>query len=165
MFKAAFVVVTALVVTGSSLAYAQQPSTLAPGQESWRPSAADLNAFTDARIAALKAGLQLTPDQAKNWPAVEQAVRDMAKARQDRMAARHNDQHRGDAIEFLRDRADAMTLRAAELKKLADAAQPLYETLSPDQKHRLRFLVRMLRPDREHFAERHEHRGHEGAQQ
>ena len=33
----------------------------------WRPSADDITAFMDARIAALKAGLRLTPDQA--WPA------------------------------------------------------------------------------------------------
>ena len=42
-------------------------------------------AFTDARIAALKAGLELTPDQAKNWPAFEQALRDMVQLRAQRM--------------------------------------------------------------------------------
>ena len=51
-------------------------------------SAANMAAFTDARIAALKAGLELTPDQAKNWPAFEQAVRDMAQLRIQRMQAR-----------------------------------------------------------------------------
>ena len=38
-------------------------------------------AFTDARIAALKAGLKLTPAQEKNWPALETALRDVAKDR------------------------------------------------------------------------------------
>ena len=33
-------------------------------------SAEDFAAFTDARIAALKAGLRLTPAQEKNWPAL-----------------------------------------------------------------------------------------------
>ena len=33
----------------------------------------------DARIAALKTGLKLTPDQEKLWPSVETALRDMAK--------------------------------------------------------------------------------------
>ena len=37
----------------------------------WQPSAEDISAFMDARIAALKAGLRLTPDQEKNWPAFE----------------------------------------------------------------------------------------------
>src|SRR4051812_46826280 len=83
-----------LVITGSSVLYAQQAPGGAPVHEHWKPSAADWDAFTDARIAALRAGLQLTPDQAKNWPVVEQAIRDMAKARQERLAGRQNDQQR-----------------------------------------------------------------------
>ena len=47
-------------------------------------------AFTDARIAALKAGLELTPDQAKNWPPFEQAVRDMVQLRVQRIQARQS---------------------------------------------------------------------------
>ena len=35
----------------------------------------DRAAFTDARIAALHAGLKLTPDQEKLWPPVEAAIR------------------------------------------------------------------------------------------
>ena len=45
-------------------------------------------AFTDARVAGLKAGLKLTAEQEKNWPAVETAIRDLAKERADRMADR-----------------------------------------------------------------------------
>ncbi len=52
-------------------------------------------AFTDARIAGLKAGLKLTAEQEKNWPAVETAIRDLAKERADRMAARR-EARRGD---------------------------------------------------------------------
>src|ERR1700683_3250500 len=51
-------------------------------------SAADASAFADARIAALKAGLELAPDQAKNWPPFEQAVRDAAQMRAQRMQER-----------------------------------------------------------------------------
>jgi hypothetical protein len=36
-----------------------------------------------------------------------------------------------------------MTQRAADLRKLADAAEPLYQSLTDDQKHRLHFLVHM----------------------
>jgi hypothetical protein len=38
-------------------------------------------------------------------------------------------------------RADALTQRAADLKTLADAWQPLYQTLTPDQKRRMGFLA------------------------
>jgi zinc resistance-associated protein len=119
--------------------------------------AEDVAAFTDARIAALKAGLKLNADQEKNWPAVETALRDLAKDRAMRMNARaerreaaranaHSDaQSRPapDAIARIRDRADAMTARAAGLKKFADASEPLYKSLDDGQKHRFASLVRM----------------------
>ena len=38
----------------------------------------------DAHLAAMKAGLKLTDEQAKNWPAFESAIRDAEKARADR---------------------------------------------------------------------------------
>src|SRR4249919_722397 len=47
----------------------------------WQPSADDISAFTDARVAGLKAGLKLTPAQEKNCPIFEQAYRDLAKVR------------------------------------------------------------------------------------
>ena len=47
----------------------------------------------------------------------------------------------GDPVEMLRERANTLAQRAAGLKKLADAWQPLEQTLDPDQKRRLRFLA------------------------
>ena len=41
----------------------------------------DQAAVVDVRIAALKASLKLTPDQEKNWPAYEAALRNLAKLR------------------------------------------------------------------------------------
>ena len=46
-----------------------------------------------------------------------------------------------DPVSFLQRRADALAQRAADLKKLADAWQPLYATLSPEQKTRMAFLT------------------------
>ena len=66
---------TALVaLAGSSFAYAQYgfggdraPSDNGPrAVQRHRLSAADVSAFADARIAALKAGLELNADQSKN---------------------------------------------------------------------------------------------------
>jgi hypothetical protein len=102
--------------------------------------------LTDARIHLVKAALQPTPDQEKFWPAIEDAIRTRAKDRQARIAAaaaRLREQHDHSPIEALRDRnpvefmqrrAEALAQRAADLKKLADAWQPLYPTLSPEQK-------------------------------
>ncbi len=46
-------------------------------------------------------------------------------------------------IARLRQGADAMTTRAASLKKLADAAEPLYKSLDDGQKRRFAVLLRM----------------------
>ena len=146
MLKTVAAGLTALFVTASSLAHAQAPSattTTGGEQQAARPSAADLNALTDARIGIVKAALQLTPEQAKYWPAVEEAIRNRAMGRQVRLAAlaRQRDQGDGDPIDMVRHRADALAQRSAELKQLADAWQPLAGTLTPEQKQRLRFFA------------------------
>ena len=87
---------TALVaVAGSSFVYAQQrfdgPRSFSDGSPRvdyhHRFSVEDISAFADARIAALKAGLALTPDQAKNWPPLEAALRNMVALRIERLPA------------------------------------------------------------------------------
>ena len=45
----------------------------------------------------------------------------------------------------LRDRADNMAATAAAMKKIADAADPLYKTLDDGQKRRLAVLTHMDR--------------------
>src|SRR5689334_7921920 len=128
----------ALTLAGAGIALAQNPQTPSSEARGWRPSAEDVTALTDARIAGLKAGLKLTAEQEKNWPAVETAIRDLAKQRADRIkerevrgearreARRSGDNARQagpDAIARLRQGADAMTVRAAGLKKVADASE------------------------------------------
>src|ERR1700691_5678174 len=93
MLKSIIAATAALAIASTSLVYAQQRfghhGFGGPGAEQrHRPSAADMAAFTDARIAALKAGLELTPDQAKNWPPFESALRNMVQLRTARMQAR-----------------------------------------------------------------------------
>jgi hypothetical protein len=151
MWKSILAATAATAIAASSLVYAQQHRE-GDGHH-WRFSAEDIAAFTDARVAALKAGLKLTPEQEKNWPAFEQAYRDMAKLRADHMKARMEQraEHRGDQqtpdnvnpIERLQKRADALTARGAALKKLADAASPLYQSLDDGQKHRFTMLARL----------------------
>ncbi len=122
-------------------------------------STEDKAAITDAHIAALKAGLKLTPAQEKNWPALEAVLRDVAKARAARMAewhekAKEHHEH-PDLIENLRQGAKAMTERAGELEKIADAAKPLYDTLDEAQKRRFGMLFHVM-------ARMHGHMGHMG---
>jgi hypothetical protein len=138
--------VAALAIAGSTMAYAQHHRWF-QGQMRMNPE--DRAAFADARIAAVHAGLKLTPDQEKLWPPVESAVRDFVKMRIDRANARMNAQKdaAGDAqkaddpVARLRQRADNMATSAAAMKKIADAADPLYKTLDDGQKRRLAMLT------------------------
>jgi hypothetical protein len=149
MLKIAAAGVTALLFTASPLVCAETPSV----QEQEGLSAAQLSALTDARINIVYNALQMTPDQEKYWPAVEDAIRTRAKNRQARIAnvaARVAElRERGpievlrerNPVDFLHRRADALAQRSADLKRLADAWQPLYQTLSPDQKRRMALLT------------------------
>jgi hypothetical protein len=140
--------VAALAIAGSTMVYAQHRPWF---HEHMRMSPEDRAAFTDARIAAVKAGLKLTPDQDKLWPPVETSVRDFAKLRMDRanarMQAKQNESKDApqaeDPLARLHARADRMAATAAALKKIADAADPLYKTLDDGQKRRLKILTHM----------------------
>jgi hypothetical protein len=146
MIKKIAVATTAVLITASTLAYAAETSSTVGMRH---PSAADLNALTDARVGIIKAALQLTPDQEKYWPAVEEAIRARAKSRQARVerVAELRDSSPMEAVgernpvELMQRRAEILSQRAADLKKLADAWEPLYKTLTPDQKKRMAFAT------------------------
>jgi zinc resistance-associated protein len=163
MLKPVIAATAILAIAGSSIVYAQQGSGEHNGFARWRhhgehhhrPSPADMAAFTDARIAALKAGLELTPDQQKNWPAFEQALRELAQLRVARIQTRQErhqqgatqqGQNQNGPFDRLARRADGLAKTSAALKKVADAGGPLYQSLSDAQKERFKMLARMLRP-------------------
>jgi hypothetical protein len=146
----AIAAVAVLAIAGSTAVYAQHRHW---GFSHMRMNPEDRAAYTDARIAAVHAGLKLNADQEKLWPPVEAAVRDFAKLRIDRANARMNAQKDDDSsqqkpddpVSRLRDRADNMASTAAALKKIAEAADPLYKTLDDGQKRRLAVLTHMGR--------------------
>jgi LTXXQ motif family protein len=145
------------VLAGTTAVYAQHwPHWPSRWHHSFARSTDDMSAFADARIAAVKAGLRLNPEQEKLWPPVEAAARDLAKLRIDRVAARRERMRDRDAspdelFERFKRRADDMTASAAGMKKLAEASEPLYRSLNDDQKRRLVVLARLGG---------HHHRGH-----
>jgi zinc resistance-associated protein len=173
MFKPVIVATAALAIAGSSLVYAQQRLGGSEDdgnvgqrfEQRHRLSAEDMAAFTDARIAALKAGLELTPDQAKNWPPFEQALRDLAELRVQRMRAHQANTQQDQAatapaatpFDRLARRADNMSKASVALKRIADAGTPLYQSLNDAQKNRFKILAHMLRPH--HMFARNEGNG------
>jgi len=162
MWKTVLAGTTVLAIAGASFAYADRGPGRHDHAQHWRMSAADITAFADARIAALRAGLQLNADQEKNWPAMESAMRDLAKQRSERFEARKNAQAPADPVERLSRRANAIEQRGAALKKLAAAAGPLYQSLDDAQKHRFTVLARLGGQRFGHWRARNDWRGHDG---
>ncbi len=127
------------------------PAAPPPGMEKHGPphprfSAADRAAFFEAHLAGLHAGLQLTPEQEKMWPPVEAALRAGAKSAADRAEKAHNEPPPTNAIAWLRKLSEEDMAKSETLKALADAAAPLYQSLTEEQKHRLPFLLHGIRP-------------------
>jgi zinc resistance-associated protein len=166
MWKKVLVLSTALALAGSA-AFAQQRFDGRAGEPSFQfrgPNPEDLGAFTDARVAALKAGLRLTPEQEKSWPAFEQAYRNLAKLRTDRVAAGRGQAPATDdqnMIDQMQRRADTVSQYGAALQDLAKAARPLYQSLDDAQKRRFAALSRFLAPPR-HMAMGMRHGGGHG---
>jgi zinc resistance-associated protein len=130
----------------------QSPGNVPAGTEKHVFSPADRAAFLDARIAALHAGLKLAPEQEKLWPAVETAVRAAAKNAMARRQKFKDAPAPASLVDRLRRRGENAVARGQNLEAIADAAAPLYATLSEDQKHRLPVLMHGLIP---HFFQRH----------
>lgn len=156
---------TALFLIASPTANAQSAQT--PSPASPEPlNATDRNNLTDMRIDLVKAALQLTPDQEKLWPPVESAIRARAEDRKARVAriqetvGRRVDESRlealrnRDPIAFLQRRSEALAQRSADLDKLAEAWQPLYKTLSPEQRQRMAALAIFVLRDMSDVVER-----------
>jgi hypothetical protein len=140
----ALLIAAGVLATSSALAQQRGPATdgARGGERPARLTTEDRAALVDARIAALRTGLRLMPEQEKNWPAVESAIRDLAKQRgqaRERMREAHESR---DPIVRLRSAADIMGERASGLKQLADASEPLYRSLDDGQKRRLNLLTR-----------------------
>ena len=131
----------------SAGAFAAPPSPSEAGMNQPQFTPEDFAAFTDARIAALKAGLKLTQAQEQNWPALETALREQGKARAARMAEwrqKANEPMEGrSAIEGLKAHAKRLAAHSQELEKIANAAKPLYDSLDDAQKRRFRPLLRI----------------------
>ncbi|MFZ3327097.1 MAG: hypothetical protein WA231_14905 [Methylocella sp.] len=157
-------VAAAIIVPSTYEAHGQANSP-----ERISPAVSQSTDRADARIAILKADLGLTPEQAQHWSGLQSALHDIAVRRakmwvasselqtgrasssspatsdskeRDASLQRSARRERPDDIDEMRKRADAFTIEAADLRQIADAAQPLYDTLDDRQRHRLVQFVR-----------------------
>lgn len=149
----------ALVIMAGGAANAETPT-----QTGASPAAAsgehrfteDRAAFLSARVAALHAGLQLTPEQDKAWPGFEKAYRDLAEVRGHRRF-HAGDRESLDALQRAQRWADALAARSSALRHYADALAPLYQSLDDGQKRRFAMLQRFGHHRFHHFGFHGEH--------
>lgn len=129
------------------------------------PAMAEGRAFMlDARLAGMKAALKLTPDQEKNWAPFEAAVRDAAKARMEDLHAMHEATHgeRPSPIDHMNMMSDRLAKASANLKAIAGAAKPLFDSLDETQKHHFGPLLMTLREHEHHEGHMMGHWEHRG---
>jgi hypothetical protein len=115
---------------------AETPAQIAPPKPKLVAKPAPQKAYTllsDEQIATIKDRLRLSSDQEYYWPAVETALRAVARKIH---ASRHGDTHVAGVPPIDPD--------AAEVQQLKSAAMPLLFQLREDQKQEVRSLARLI---------------------
>ena len=104
-------------------------------------SEGDRTAFFEARLAAVKAGLMLTEAQQALWPAVESAIREMTKQRQEWAQRLRTEQRPDNLADRMKRAGEMMSARGAAMTKFGDAMKPFHDSLNDEQKRRLALLM------------------------
>ena len=122
----------------------QQPVLTQEGEP--QLSAEQIVANSDANIDRIKARLNLTPEQEKNWTGFNSAMHYLGHNGADRLnlrIARAKRDPPDDIIEQMRNEAQFLNDRAVDQRNVADAAEPLYGSL--DDKQKTIFIEEMVR--------------------
>jgi hypothetical protein len=109
-------------------------------------TAEQIVASSDANIDRIKAELNLTPEQEKNWTAFNSAMHYLGHNGADRLnlrIARAKRDPPDDIIEQMRNEAQFLNDRAVDQRNVADAAEPLFASL--DDKQKAIFIEEMVR--------------------
>jgi hypothetical protein len=113
-------------------------------------TAEQIVAASDANIARIKAALNLTPEQEKNWNGFSNAMHALGNNGAQRLNLREARAKRDppdDIIEQMRNEAQFLNDRAIDQRAVADAAEPLFTSL--DDKQRALFVGEMVQLSRE----------------
>jgi LTXXQ motif family protein len=105
---------------------------------------------SDAYVDRIKAELNLTPTQEKNWSAFSSAMHLLGHNGAERLnlrIARAKRDPPDDIVDQMRNEAQFLNDRAVDQRAVADAAEPLFTSL--DDKQRVVFIGEMVRLSRE----------------
>jgi hypothetical protein len=142
-----------LAMTAAVLAFAPlRPAAADSSQASAhaRQVEADRATIVDARIAAIKAGLRLTPAQEKDWDNLEKVARQVIAARAAREAEAMKEaaafRDKDDVISGMKLASKDLVARGEELQKVAMAAAPLFASMDAAQRHNFALLLHSFAP-------------------
>jgi len=139
--KAAKPIKTAKVATTASIKPVEVLTQ--PGEPEL--TAEQIVANSDAYIDRIKATLNLTPQQEKNWHAFNSAMHYLGHNGAERLnlrIARAKRDPPDDIVEQMRNEAQFLVDRAADQRAVADAAEPLFTSL--DNKQKALFIQEMV---------------------
>jgi hypothetical protein len=125
---------------------ATKPPTVLTQEGEPQLSAEQIVANSDANIDRIKAELNLTPEQEKNWTGFNSAMHYLGHNGADRLNLRISRAKRDppdDIIEQMRNEAQFLNDRAQDQRNVADAAEPLFGSL--DDKQKAIFIQEMVR--------------------
>jgi hypothetical protein len=109
-------------------------------------TAEQIVANSDANIDRIKAELNLTPEQERNWTGFNSAMHYLGHNGADRLnlrIARAQRDPPDDIIDQMRNEAQFLNDRAVDQRNVADAAEPLFTSL--DDKQKAIFIEEMVR--------------------
>jgi protein CpxP len=134
MKKAFVLLVSALSISGGAFAQTAAPTaTPAVSAASGAGKAAHREQRVEDRIAYLHQQLKITPQQESQWNAFADVMRSNGETMSKLFEERHENKDIS-ALDDMKQYADIAQAHADGTKKLVDAFQPLYDSMSADQK-------------------------------
>ncbi len=129
---AASAMLGAMVVAGPVLA--QTSDATAPAKHGMGTHHKDWSQQVEKRIGDLHKTLQIKPEQEQQWSAVAQTMRDNATSMGDMIRDARSQEKDTSAIEDLQTYQKIAQAHADGAARLVSTFQPLYDSMSPDQK-------------------------------
>ncbi|VXC05280.1 conserved exported hypothetical protein [Burkholderia sp. 8Y] len=149
---AASCAVTAVFAQSSAPA-ATAPASAATAQSASAPAGSKREARVEERIAQLHSSLKITSAQEAQWTPFADAMRENARTMSDLYRQRIAQRDTMSALDDMKQYQQITQANADGTKRLVDAFEPLYASMSPEQK---KLADTSFRQDGEHHG-RHGH--------
>lgn len=134
--KKAFVVLAATLSMSGAFAQtaASAPAAMAAAASSAEVRVAQHQQRVEERITWLHTQLKITPEQEPQWKAFADVMRSNGQAMGDLYRQRAEGENTRNALDDMKQYAQISQAHADDMQKLVTAFEPLYTSLSPEQK-------------------------------